>query len=76
MAHETLQLIVGTAIVDSEFRQSLLKESSDVVKSFELTSEESEAIRGIQAESLEGFASELHRWISRGSGRRLRGVSY
>ena len=76
MAYETLQLIVGTAIVDSGFCRSLLKRSPDALNSFELTLDESEAIRGIHAESLESFASELHKWITQGSRPRLRSASY
>jgi hypothetical protein len=64
MAYERLQAIVGTAIVDTSFRQSLLHKNCDVLGEFGLTEEESEAVSSIHAETIEGFASELHRWIS------------
>lgn len=67
MAHETLQAIVGTAIVDSDFCHSLLQKSPDIARDFELTAEESQAIQSIHASTLSDFASQLHRWIVRSS---------
>ena len=64
MAYERLQAIVGTAIVDTRFRQGLLHKRSEVLNDFGLTDEECQAVSSIQAETIEGFASELHRWIS------------
>ncbi len=61
--YEGLQHIVGTAIVDSRFRQQLLAESSVVLKGFDLTREEREAIDGIRANTMQGFAQQLHGWI-------------
>jgi hypothetical protein len=65
MAHETLQAIVGTAIVDSRFRSRLLARAPEALHGFELTAEESEAISAIRAKTFRGFVSELHGWISR-----------
>jgi hypothetical protein len=65
MAYETLQAIVGTALVDSGFRSGLLKQSWDVLSEFELTPEECEAIHSIRANDLTEFAQELNSWISR-----------
>lgn len=65
MPYETLQAIVGTAIVDSSFRRNLLDRSPDALRSFELTPEESAAIAAIKAKTFQGFAKELHGWISR-----------
>jgi hypothetical protein len=65
MSYETLQTIVGTAIVDSSFRRNLLDKSPDALTKFELTPEESAAIAAIKARTFQGFARELHGWISR-----------
>lgn len=65
MAHEKLQAIVGTAIVDPSFRSSLLAKSPEALHAFELTPEEDAALRSIRARTLHGFAGELQRWISR-----------
>jgi hypothetical protein len=76
MAYETLQAIVGTALVDSTFRRGLLDKSPDALSRFELTPEESAAIESIKARTFQGFAKELHGWISRNDMAAMRGVSY
>ena len=65
MSYETLQVIVGTAIVDSNFRRNLLDKSPEALNKFELTPEETAAIAAIKARTFQGFARELHYWISR-----------
>jgi len=64
MAYETLQAIVGTAIVDSRFRKSLLAKQADVLQGFGLTKEESAAIAQSEATTIKGFAQDLHCWIT------------
>ncbi|HHX64587.1 MAG TPA: hypothetical protein GX702_06830 [Chloroflexi bacterium] len=63
MAHEGLQVVVGTALVDLGFRRNLLEKSPDALDHFDLTPEEKAIIASIQAETLHDFARELHRWI-------------
>jgi len=67
MAHEALQTIVGSAIVDPGFQHGLLNKAPGILNEFELTPEERAFVLGIQADTLQGFAQELHRWISRKS---------
>jgi len=76
MAHEALQAVVGTAIVDSTFRRSLLNRSPEVLRSFELTPEESAAVLHIDAKTMEGFARELHGWITQNPNPMARSMSY
>ncbi len=76
MAHEALQAIVGTAIVDSTFRHSLLNRSPEALRRFELTPEESAAVQHINAKTIEGFARELHGWITRNTSQAVQSVSY
>jgi hypothetical protein len=64
MANEVLQSIVGTALVDSAFRQNLLNKSPEALGRFDLTAEESVAITSVRARTFHGFANELQRWIS------------
>ncbi|MBC7238063.1 MAG: hypothetical protein H5T69_19640 [Chloroflexi bacterium] len=64
MAHEMVQMIIGTAIVDARFRQNLLKNTVEVLRDFELTPEESEALARIQADTLHGFAQEVQLWLN------------
>lgn len=66
MAFESLQAVIGTAVVDSEFRQALLNGSRRrVVTEFGLTTEEMNAIMSIRATTLEQFAGQLDQWIMR-----------
>jgi hypothetical protein len=76
MAHEALQAIVGTAIVDSTFRHSLLNRSPEALWLFELTPEESAAVLHINARTMAGFAQELHGWITRNTSQVAQGISY
>lgn len=64
MSQEALQAIVGTAIIDREFCDTLLNGSrKKAVANFDLTGEELMAVMAIEADSLEQFADQLHRWI-------------
>jgi hypothetical protein len=64
MAHEGLQVVVGTALVDPGFCRNLLDKAPGALKRFELTPEEQEIIFSIQAKTFQDFARELHRWIN------------
>lgn len=65
MPYESLQAVIGAAVIDPNLRNALLNGSRPtVVQSFNLTSEEAEAIMAIRAETLEQFAGELDQWIS------------
>ena len=68
--YEALQHVVGTAIVDARFRQQLLAKSTAALSDFDLTREEREAIGCVHAHTMQGFAQELHGWISRNAAQR------
>ena len=66
MAYESLQAVVGTAVIDSVFRSALLNGSRrSAVENFDLTQEETNAVMAIRAETLAQFAAQLHQWILR-----------
>ena len=62
--HENIQALIGTAIVDTEFRQQLLENPASVIGDFDLTPDEASAIIAVRASTLQGFASQLHAWIT------------
>jgi hypothetical protein len=64
MKHQNIQTLIGAAIVDYELRQRLLEDAASVIGEFDLTPEESAAIVSIKAASFQGFASQLHAWVS------------
>lgn len=71
MAYESLQAVIGTAVVDSLFRKALLNGSRQrVIQPFNLTNEETTAVMSIRADSLEQFAGQLDQWITTSQGRR------
>jgi hypothetical protein len=64
VSHEALQAIVGTALIDKEFRQAMLNGSRDrAIEQFELSPDEREVVMSIEAGTLEQFAWQLHNWI-------------
>jgi hypothetical protein len=65
MAHETVQMIIGTAIVDARFRQTLLQKTREALRDFDLTPDEVEALSGIRASTLHGFAHEVQLWLNK-----------
>lgn len=66
--HETLQCIVGTAIVDPNFREELLSRPTGALGGFDLTPEEWIAVTSIRADSIQTFARELDGWIREKAG--------
>jgi len=64
MSHESLQSIVGTAILDKQFLHDLLNSRREqAISRFELTPEERRVLRAIRAETIEQFAFQLDDWI-------------
>ena len=65
MAHEMLQMMVGLAIVDPDFRRNLVERTGPSLGEFGLSADESAAVMGIEARSFQDFASQLNSWVSR-----------
>ncbi len=71
MSAQSLQAIIGNALIDDDFRKALLNGSRRrVLQSFELTGEEVEAIMKLPGDSLEQFAGELHELLLQSQGQR------
>jgi hypothetical protein len=63
--HESLQALVGRALVDPSFRKDLLNgHRADCLAEYDLTREERRAAGAIQASDLTSFARQLDGWIS------------
>ncbi len=75
MSHETVEAVVGMAVIDGEFRHRLLSNPSIAVQELDLTPEELRAITSIRARSLEEFARKLRRWLTRPQRRQRRALS-
>ena len=59
MSPELLNLLVGAAVTDRSFCQTLLRNPGSTAKRFGLGPEEVEALSAIQARSLPEFAGQL-----------------
>lgn len=64
MSQTALHLLVGTALTDPGFRETLLKGARfAVVQQFELNDAERAIVMAIQADSIQGFAAQLNEWL-------------
>ena len=70
MLHESLQAVIGTAVIDTEFRKALLNGSRQhVIQRFNMSREEFDAVMHVRADSLEQFAWQLDQWIRHAQGK-------
>jgi hypothetical protein len=70
MCHEALQAVIGTAVIDPQFRKALLNGSRQrVIEPFHLSREEHEAVMRVRADSLEQFAGQIDQWILHDEGK-------
>ena len=64
MSVEAVQMIVGTAVIDRRFRQTLLEKPAAAIKPFELAPDEYAVVLAIEANTLEQFARKIDEWIT------------
>lgn len=65
MSKESVEAIVGKAVLDSQFREALFANPEEVLADYELTEEEVAALRAIDFETMESFAGTLDERISK-----------
>jgi hypothetical protein len=65
MSKESVEAIVGKAVLDGEFREALFASPEEVLSEYELTDEEVGALRAIDFETMESFAGTLDERISK-----------
>jgi hypothetical protein len=59
-----LEDVVGSAIIDRDFRAGLLNgKRARLLSQFDLSPEEHQVLMNIRAESLESFARQLYGWV-------------
>ncbi|TAH53230.1 MAG: hypothetical protein EYC68_03850 [Chloroflexota bacterium] len=62
MKTHALQLLIGNALTDADFCRALLNGSRRrILQTFPLTTQEIEILMEIRADSLDQFASEIHK---------------
>lgn len=63
MSDNTLNSIMCLALTDGKFRDGLLTDAGNVVRDFDLESEEQDILTAIKADCVTDFARELHAWM-------------
>lgn len=82
MKHKSLNQLVCAAMINSRFRETLLRDPAQALASgyyehsFALTAEERDLVLGIRAQKLEDFADQVHRWISGNTCRNDAGLTF
>lgn len=68
MSQTSLQLLVGTALTDTNFCKKLLNgQRRSVLDTFDLTPEELQFLHTIKANNLQEFAIRLDEWLTSGN---------
>ena len=65
MSKKAVEAVIGKAVLDCEFRESLFADPGEALAGYELTAEEIAALKAIDAEAIESFAGALDERISR-----------
>ena len=65
MSRQTLEAVIGRAILDEEFRLALFADPEAALVEYELTEDEMAALKLVDAESLDACANGLGRRILR-----------
>lgn len=68
MSLEAVQMIIGRAATDPQFRKRLIKNAVKACEGYDLTEEELAALEALDGESLEAFAGKLPPRITKGAG--------
>ena len=65
MSTESVQDIIGKAVVDSEYRELLFVEPDKALEGYELTEEEIVSLKGIKAEKFDELLTDIEERISK-----------
>ena len=65
MSKQAVEAIIGKAVIDAEFREALFANPDGVLAEYDLTDEETVALKAIDFETMESFAGTLDERISK-----------
>lgn len=63
MSDRALNDMMCQALIDGEFRDTLLADAANVVGKFDLDADERDILKTIRADSVTEFAQRLHTWM-------------
>ncbi|MBN1873527.1 MAG: Franean1_4349 family RiPP [Anaerolineae bacterium] len=65
MSEQAVQIIIGRAVMDSEFRKWLFSDPAQALVEYDLTMEEVASLITLDAESMETFVGSLDERVSK-----------
>lgn len=65
MSQQAVETVIGKAVVENEYRYTLLNDPDAALAGYELTGSESAALKSMDVEALENFAGTLDQRISK-----------
>lgn len=65
MSQQTVQNLIGRAVMDESFRDLLFNDPDSAFEGHDLTEEEKEILRNLDADEVAGFAGKLDERISK-----------
>lgn len=68
MSLESLQRIIGRAVMEPEYREKLFNDPEAALEGYELSEKEKTALKSMERETFDEVASELEERISRAGG--------
>ena len=65
MSQDTISQIIGRAVTDAEFRETLFSNPVQALEDYNLTDDEKEALKNLKQEDLEDFSTKLDSRITK-----------
>ncbi len=66
MSKQTVEAVIGKAIMDAEFRKALIADPEKALAGYDLTEQEKAALKALDSETLDSMGSSLDARISKG----------
>lgn len=65
MPEDAVSQIIGRAVIDAEFRETLFSNPEQALEDYNLTDDEKEALKNLKQEDLEDFSTKLDSRITK-----------
>ena len=65
MSQDAVSQIIGRAVIDSEFRETLFSNPEQALEDYNLTDDEKESLKNLKREDLEDFSTKLDSRITK-----------
>jgi hypothetical protein len=65
MSQDAVSQIIGRAVIDPEFRETLFSNPEQALQGYDLTEDDKEALKNLKQEDLEEFSTKLDSRITK-----------